>query len=45
MRFMKKVTAAIPSSINDGQSVAGVIHGCKLPGIILFFVRKYLASA
>jgi hypothetical protein len=44
IRFMKKVTTAIPSSMNVGQSVAGVTHGCTFPAMIMFFVRKYLAS-
>ncbi len=45
IRFIMNVTTEIASSMNDGQSVAGVIHGCTLPAMILFFVRKYFASA
>lgn len=44
IRFMKKVNTAIPSSMNVGQSVAGVTHGCTFPAMILFLVRKYRAS-
>lgn len=44
-RFIMNVTTDIPSSMKVGQRVAGVIHGCTLPEMTLFLVRKYFASA
>ena len=45
IRFMKKVTVAMPRSMAVGQIVVGVTQGCRFPSITWLRVRKYFARA
>jgi len=45
IKFKKKVTVDIESSIMVGQRVVGTAQGCTFPAITWFLVRKYFVSA